>query len=255
MEHSRVAISEYSIPCGHGNATILKTLCIRCGRDGEGGQEPVGERAWGRWEAAKRWAEKKRKASAQVKAWAKKQQTVEGVEKQVAEEQMKRYAARAAEAEEQLKLHRSQEILAAKAAVNEVAVKENAAMPAEEKAAKTAAADGVMEKAKVKKAAKAAAKAAEAAEAAEGSGRMGRASSAATTTAAGALSLRSGKRAASFLKPAAASSAKSACSTPTTTSAGARSLPGGEFKDAKSKKLVAEVPCKNPSATCWATFN
>ena len=28
-------ISEYSIPCGHGNATILKTLCIRCGRDGD----------------------------------------------------------------------------------------------------------------------------------------------------------------------------------------------------------------------------
>ena len=170
-------ISEYSIPCGHGDATILKTLCIRCGRDGEGGQEPVGERAW------ERWCEKKRKASA-----AKKKR---------------------------------------KASV-----------------------------------AKAAAKASEAAEAAEGSGRMGRASSAATTTAAGALSLRSGKRAASFLKPAAASSAKSACSTATTTAAGARSLrseggasslagseSGGEFMDAKGKKPVAEVPCTNPSAT------
>ena len=107
---------------------------------------------------------------------------------------------------------------------------------------------------------------------AAGPGLAGSASSAATTTSAGALRLRSGgvkrKRAASVVKPAAASLAGSACSTATTTAAGARSLrsegaasslagseSGGEFKDAKGKKLVAERPGANPSATCWATFS
>ena len=40
---------------------------------------------------------------------------------------------------------------------------------------------------------------------------------------------------------------------PTKAAAGSES--GSEFKEAKGKKLVAERPGANPSATCWATFS